>query len=102
MIVNCVHIAVEPGRIEDFIQATIKNHEGTRQEPGNLRFDVLQNANDPSLFLLYEVFESEAAIEEHRKTSHYLAWREAVAGWMARPREAVSHRVIAPVDRARW
>lgn len=102
MIVNCVHVAVEPAHIEDFIQATIRNHEGTRKEPGNLRFDVLQNAKEPSLFLLYEVFESDDAVAEHRKTEHYLTWREAVAGWMAKPREAVSYQVIAPGDRTQW
>ncbi len=96
MIVNVVHVQVKPGHEADFIAATLKNHKGTRTEPGNRRFDVLQSAEDPARFLLYEAFESPEAVEAHRKTPHYLAWRAAVEPWMAKPREGRSHRVIAP------
>jgi autoinducer 2-degrading protein len=80
----------------------VDNHTGTRTEPGNHRFDVLQSAEDPGRFLLYEVFESQQAVEAHRNTDHYRIWRSKVDGWMAKPRELASHRIIAPADPAAW
>lgn len=101
MIVNIVSVRVKPGHEADFIAATLENHRGSRTEPGNRRFDVLQSAEDPAAFVLYEAFASPEAVEAHRKTPHYQAWRAAVEPWMARPREGKSHRVIAP-EPAAW
>lgn len=102
MIVNCVTVFVKEEHIEDFIRATTANHQGSVREPGNLRFDVLQSIEDPARFLLYEAYESEEAAGAHKETAHYREWRQAVAGWMARPREGVSHRVICPRERSSW
>jgi len=102
MIVYCVNIYVKPENTQEFIDATVENHTGTRKEPGNLRFDVLRHTDDPARFLLYEVYESDAAVAEHKKTPHYLKWRETVADWMAQPREGVSYSVVCPEDRAMW
>ena len=102
MIVYCVSVYVKKEQIPAFIDAAIENHKGTIQEPGNLRFDVLQCSADPSRFMLYEVYNSEEAAAEHKKTQHYLKWRETVAGWMAQPREGVSYAVICPKDRNLW
>ena len=102
MIVNIVNVFVKLEQIDAFMAATRTNHDGTRAEPGNLRFDVLQSAEDPGRFLLYEVFSSQEAVEAHRKTSHYLAWRAQVEPWMAKPREGRPHRVIVPCDPAAW
>jgi (4S)-4-hydroxy-5-phosphonooxypentane-2,3-dione isomerase len=102
MIVNVVTVFVRPEHIDAFIAATRANHQGSRTEPGNYRFDILQSAQDPSRFLLYEVFASQEAVEAHRKTDHYLAWRAQVEPWMARPREGVPHKVIAPSDPSDW
>lgn len=102
MIVNIVDVLVKPGKEADFIAATRANHEGSRREPGNLRFDVLQGAEDPSRFVLYEVFASQEAVEAHRASGHYLEWRTEVEPWMARPRQGRSHRVIAPEDPKAW
>jgi (4S)-4-hydroxy-5-phosphonooxypentane-2,3-dione isomerase len=96
MIATCVHVYVKPENIEDFIQETIRNHESSIKEPGNLRFDVLQDASDPAKFLLYEAYESEAAAALHKETKHYAAWRDAVAKWMAKPREGIKHKMIRP------
>ena len=98
MIVNCVSVYVKEKYIGDFIEASTANHLGTVKEPGNLRFDVLQCVDDPSRFLLYEAFESTEAVKAHRETSHYFAWRDKVAPWMAKPREAVSYTVICPKE----
>jgi (4S)-4-hydroxy-5-phosphonooxypentane-2,3-dione isomerase len=102
MIVTCVTVYVQNEHIEAFIAATIQNHEGSIREPGNLRFDVLQCKDDPGKFLLYEAYESEEAARAHKDTKHYLKWRDAVAPWMAKPREGVAYAVIRPTGRNRW
>ena len=102
MVVNVVTIHVKPEHIADFTAATLDNHLGTRQEPGNRRFDVLQAADDPARFLLYEAFASQEAVEAHRLTDHYKAWRAKVEPWMAKPRVGLSHKPIAPADPAAW
>ena len=102
MIVTCVHVCVKSAHVQDFIEATLKNHEGTRKETGNLRFDVLQLGEDPTRFMLYEVFESEEANAAHKTTEHYLTWRKAVADWMEKPREGVPYKVLAPLDQSQW
>ncbi len=96
MVVTCVHVFVRAEHIEDFIKATRINHEASIEEPQNLRFDVLQEPNDPSRFMLYEAYASEAGAAAHRQTQHYLTWRETVAPWMAEPRTGLSYIVIAP------
>ncbi|MFA6316951.1 MAG: antibiotic biosynthesis monooxygenase [Elusimicrobiota bacterium] len=102
MIFTTVHVWVKPEHVEDFIKATKANHEGSTSEPGNLRFDVIQDLADASRFILYEVFESKDAIEEHKKTPHYLKWKTEVEPWMARPREGVPHSPVYPKDRSAW
>lgn len=96
MIVTCVHVSVKKEHIDDFIEASIKNHKGSIQEPGNMRFDILQSDEDPTKFLLYEAYESKEATAAHKKTPHYLQWRETVADWMAQPREGVPYKTIRP------
>jgi autoinducer 2-degrading protein len=102
MIVTTVMVFVKPEHIHDFIEASIVNHLGSIKEPGNMRFDVLQSRDDPSRFMLYEAYESEEAAGAHKQTAHYLKWREAVAPWMAKPREGIPHRVICPASRSEW
>jgi autoinducer 2-degrading protein len=101
MIVTTVTVFVKDGCREEFISATLKNHENSLKEPGNLRFDILQSIKDPDRFTLYEAYESEEAAAAHKETTHYLTWREAVAGWMEKPREGTPHRVLAP-DISKW
>jgi autoinducer 2-degrading protein len=96
MVVTCVHVSVKPEHIDDFIKATRINHESSIREPENMRFDVLQDPNDPSRFMLYEAYASEDGAAAHRQTTHYLTWRETVAPWMAEPRKGVAYTVIAP------
>jgi autoinducer 2-degrading protein len=102
VIVNVITIQVKPEHIEEFLAATVENHKGTRTEPGNIRFDVIQSVDDPGRVMLYEVFASQEAIEAHRRTAHYQAWAAKVPEWLAKPRERASHRVIAPADRSAW
>ncbi len=102
MVVICVTVYVKKEQVDDFIQASIENHKGAIREPGNLRFDMLQCKDDPTRFLFYEAYESEAASAAHKQTPHYLKWRETVQDWMARPREGVTHNVICPKSREQW
>ena len=74
-----VHVRVKPEHIDDFITATQLNHECSIREPGNRRFDVLQSADNPGHFILYEAYLSAAAAAAHKTTAHYLAWRDSVA-----------------------
>ena len=102
MIVTVVNVFVKPENIEQFIKATVENHRHSIQEKGNLRFDVLQHRDDPSSFTLYEAYESDEAAAAHKKTAHYLTWREAVEPWMAKPREGIAHNVLAPLEKSKW
>lgn len=102
MIVTIVHIWVKEQYIDDFIRATITNHENTVKEPGNIRFDFLSDARDRTKFVLYEVFASEEAVATHKGTAHYLRWRDTVADWMARSREGLRHNVICPTEPSLW
>jgi autoinducer 2-degrading protein len=102
MIVTCVHIQVKKDLIDRFINATIDNHRESVREPGNLRFDFLQMADDPCQFMLYEAYESEQAAAEHKLTSHYAIWRDTVADYMAEPRKGVKYKIIEPEDASQW
>lgn len=101
MYVVCVHIWVKPGQSEAFIEATKRNHEGTLQEEGALRFDVLRQAGgaaegEAERFLLYEVYRTEADFKTHQQSAHYLAWREAVGDLMAEPRQGLRFDAVYP------
>ncbi|HYC84948.1 MAG TPA: antibiotic biosynthesis monooxygenase [Chryseosolibacter sp.] len=96
MIVTLVHVHVKPEYVGEFIAATRENHLNSVKEPGNLRFDILQDSLDPSKFVLYEAYVSEQAVAAHKETTHYHAWRELVAPWMAKPREGVKHHLLFP------
>ncbi len=102
MITTLVHVWVNPHHIDDFKEACIENHQESIKENGNLRFDVLQDATDPSKFVLYEAYESEEASLAHKETNHYLKWKETVADWMLKPREGYKHKIIAPTDKKLW
>ncbi len=96
MHVTLVQVRVKPDRIEDFIEATRANHLDSIQEPGNRRFDVLQDGEDETRFLLYEAYDTPQDAAAHKTTGHYLTWREQVADMMAQPRQGISYRAIFP------
>lgn len=99
MTVTLVHVFVKQEFIEAFIEATRTNHENSIKEPGNLRFDILQDAQNPSKFILYEAYVSEQAVAAHKETAHYSAWRDTVAPWMERPREGFKHTLLFPASK---
>ena len=96
MHVTIVHVWVKPEHTTDFIEASRANHLASVQEPGNRRFDVLQDAQDPAKFVLYEAYASTEDAAAHKQTDHYLAWRETVAEMMAKPRQGVAHKGLYP------
>ena len=102
MIVTCVYVHVKSDAIKDFIEASVENHKESVNEPGNLRFDFLQQSDDPCRFMIYEAYESEGAAAAHKNTGHYVKWRDAVAGYMDDPRFGKKYNIIEPSDRTKW
>jgi (4S)-4-hydroxy-5-phosphonooxypentane-2,3-dione isomerase len=98
MIVVHVHVHVRPESVEDFRRATEENARNSVQEPGIARFDVLQQAEDPTRFILTEVYRDEEATLKHKETAHYAKWRDAVAPMMAEPRSSVKYSNVFPDD----
>ena len=94
MYIVSVTVHVKPQHVPQFIEAILDNAQNTRKEPGNIRFDVAQAEEDPARFLLYEVYPSKDDFAAHQRTPHYLRFRDAVADWMAQPRQGVKHRAI--------
>lgn len=92
MHVTIVQVHVKPQHVADFIAATRANHAGSVKEPGNLRFDVLQDIEDPTRFVLYEAYASAEHAAAHKTTAHYRQWRDAVAPWMASPRASTVYK----------
>jgi (4S)-4-hydroxy-5-phosphonooxypentane-2,3-dione isomerase len=102
VIVTIVNVFVKPEKINQFIEATIENHNNSVKEEGNLRFDILQQRDNSSAFSLYEAYESDEASAAHKKTTHYLKWRETVEPWMAQPRKGIAYTILAPVEKSAW
>jgi autoinducer 2-degrading protein len=98
MLVVHVHVHVKPESVEAFKEATIENARNSVQEPGIARFDVIQQLDDPTRFVLVEVYRDESAPAEHKKTAHYQTWRDTVAEMMAEPRSSVKYDNVFPDD----
>lgn len=86
MLVVHVYVRVKPDSVDAFTAATIENARHSVQEPGIARFDVVQDAGDPTRFVLIEAYRSAEATVAHKETRHYQVWRDAVADMMAEPR----------------
>jgi len=95
-----VHVHVRPECVEAFKTATVANAAASVREPGVARFDVVQQADDPTRFVLVEAYRTPAAHAAHRETPHYAAWRDAVAPLMAEPRTAVQFAAVFPAGAA--
>ncbi|MBF0547538.1 MAG: antibiotic biosynthesis monooxygenase [Candidatus Riflebacteria bacterium] len=93
-----VFVHVKKELIEGFKTASIDNASNSIKEPGVARFDVIQQADDPTRFLLVEVYQDEKAAMSHKETSHYKIWRDKVAEMMAEPRTSVKYSNVFPSD----
>lgn len=98
MLIVHVHVHVKPEHIEAFKLATIENAGNSVKEPGIARFDVVQQADDPSRFVLVEAYRDSEATTHHKATAHYHAWAEKVADMLAEPRSRVVYANIYPAD----
>lgn len=98
MIVVVVHVHVKPDCVEAFKEATYANASASVNEPGIARFDVLQQADDPNRFILYEAYYDADAPAAHKETAHYQTWRDTVADMMAEPRQGVKCTGIWPAE----
>ena len=96
MLIVHVHVHVKPEQVEAFRRATIENARRSLQEPGIARFDVAQQADDPTRFVLVECYRTADAPARHKETAHYASWRDAVAPMMAEPRTSVKFRPVFP------
>lgn len=93
-----VQIRIKPENLEKFLEATIENAKNSIREEGIMRFDFIQNQDDPYRFVLVEVYRSPADQMAHRETAHYRKWKETVACMMAEPREGIAFANIFPPD----
>ena len=98
MIVTHVHVRVKPDSVDAFKAATIENARNSVLEPGVARFDVAQRIDDPTHFVIVEVFRTEEAPAAHKETPHYRVWRDAVEDMMAEPRFSVRWAGVFPSD----
>jgi autoinducer 2-degrading protein len=102
---NALHVVIVecrvlPDAVAAFAEASRANAAGSVQEPGVVRFDVLQDRDDPTRFVLYEVYRRPEDQVAHRDTAHYLRWRDTVAPMMAEPRSARKLVNVFPADDA--
>lgn len=98
-----VHVAihVRPDDVDAFIAASTANALASIREPGIVRFDLVQQDDDPTRFLLIEIYRTPDDPARHKATPHYAAWRDAVEPMMAEPRRSVKYRALVP-DAAEW
>jgi quinol monooxygenase YgiN len=96
-----VQVHVQADRVAEFISATLANARASVEEPGIARFDVVQSKDDPTRFVLIEVYKSADAPDAHKRTAHYAIWRDRVADMMAEPRTSVKFHNVFP-ESASW
>jgi autoinducer 2-degrading protein len=102
MLVVHVHVHVRAGQAADFLAATLVNAQASLDEPGVLRFDVIQDQDDPEHVVLAEVYRDAEAAAEHKLTPHYATWRDTVAPMMAEPRTSAKFAAVFPAGHAGW
>lgn len=100
MLVVQVFIHVKPDKVEAFKTAAIENARQSIQEPGCARFDVIQQLDDPTRFVLYEAYRSDAAAASHKETAHYAVWRDAMPDMQAESRYSIKYAACFPADTA--
>jgi len=102
MLVVHVHVRIRPGQAEAFLTATLVNARASLDEPGVLRFDVLQDQADPEHVVLVEVYRDDDASAAHKLTPHYATWRDTVAEMMAEPRQSAKFSAVFPAAADGW
>jgi autoinducer 2-degrading protein len=101
MLIVHVMVHVKSDQVEAFKKATLDNAGNSVQEPGVARFDVIQQRDDPTRFVLVEVYRTAAAPAQHKETAHYRRWRDAAESMMAEPRTSIQYTNVFP-DESGW
>jgi len=96
MLIVHVHVHVKPECVEAFHAASLDNARQSVREPGIVRFDVMQQADDPTRFVLVEIYRTPEDPARHKETAHYAIWRDSVAEMMAEPRSSVKYSAVFP------
>jgi quinol monooxygenase YgiN len=99
MLIVHVFVHVNPHRVDDFIAATLENARNSVQEPGVVRFDLVQQDEDPTRFLLIEIYRTPQDPSRHKETAHYAKWRDT--GRIVDGRTAAEREVSRAVSRRR-
>jgi len=98
MLIVHVHVHVKPEFVDAFRETTLENARHSVQEPGIARFDVIQQLDDPTRFILVEVYRTPEDPARHKETTHYQKWRDMVEEMMAQPRHSVKYANVFPDD----
>ena len=98
MFIVHVFMQVKPDCLAAFRQASIENARHSIQEPGVVRFDFIQQRDDPTQFVIAEVYRTEADIASHKRTAHYAKWQATVEELLAQPRSRIFYQNIFPED----
>ena len=93
-----VQVHVKSESVDEFRESTLENARNSLQEPGVARFDVIQQQDDPTRFILVEVYRTPADPAKHKETTHYARWRDTVSKMMAEPRSSVKFDNVFPDD----
>jgi len=101
MLIIHVFVHVKADAVDAFTAATLENARNSVREPGVVRFDVVQQDDDPTRFLLMEIYRTPADPSRHKETAHYAIWRDAVEPMMAEPRRSVKYHGVFP-ESAAW
>jgi quinol monooxygenase YgiN len=102
MLIVHVHVHVHPDAVDAFIAATRENARNSVQEPGIVRFDLVQQDEDPTRFRLIEIYRTPQDPARHKETAHYATWRDTVESWMVEPRRSVRYHALFPDAVAEW
>jgi quinol monooxygenase YgiN len=97
MLIIHVHVHVKAESIEAFKTTTLENARESLREPGVARFDVAQQQDDPTRFVLVEIYRTDDAPAKHKETAHYQKWRDTVAPMMAEPRTSAKYTNVSPI-----
>ena len=98
MLIVHVFIHIKPEHIDAFIQASKENAQNSIQEPGIVRFDLIQQTDDPARFVLVEIYRTKDDPAKHKETAHYKKWRDTVEDMMAEPRYSIKYENVYPDD----
>lgn len=99
MLIVHVFVHVKADQVEAFKAATIENARNSVKEAGVARFDVIQQHDDPTQFVLVEVYRNPEAAALHKETAHYATWRDTVADMMAQPRSSIKYSNVFPNEK---